>query len=114
MEGGPDAPLIVLHHTPTAPARCRQHWLVGLKAASAEAQPGTSWCAEAPEIFEQDRRAMESAQLAYTVDGGAFERSVEADAPTLFARRIVRIAAAGRWPQDRARLARRRSVLVRG
>jgi len=114
VEGGPGAPLIVLHHTPTTVGRCRQHWLVSLKAASADASAGISWSDELPEIFEQDRCVMESAQLAYAIEGGTFERSVKADAPTLMARRIVRMAAAGRWEQDRVRLSQRRRVLVRG
>ena len=63
--------------------------------------------------FGQDRRVMESAQRAYETEGGAFERSVEADAPTLAARRIVRWAAQGRWPAEKARMPARRTIAAR-
>ena len=63
--------------------------------------PGVKWTDREPEILAQDRRVMESAQRAYAAEGAAFEKSVEADAPTLLARRLIRMAVAGCWPQDR-------------
>jgi len=56
---------------------------------------------------------MESAQLNYAIEGDGFERSVEADAPTLLARRIVRLASIGGWPRDRDRLPAYRQVVAR-
>jgi phenylpropionate dioxygenase-like ring-hydroxylating dioxygenase large terminal subunit len=103
---------IVLHHTPTGPRRCRQDWLVSTPAEPGAA-PSVRWSDAPSVIFEQDRRVLESAQLAYDREGDAFERSVEADAPTLLVRRIIAAAAAGRWPQDRARMGKGRTVRVR-
>jgi hypothetical protein len=39
---------------------------------------------------------IESAQRAYDREGDAFEQSVEADATTLAARRVIRLASSGR------------------
>jgi nitrite reductase/ring-hydroxylating ferredoxin subunit len=115
---GPHGPLIVMHHVPTTAGRCRQHWLFSLPLSEAEkAGDGQThrvgWTDKEPEILVQDRRVMESAQLAYAAEGADFERSVEADAPTLLARRVIRMAVAGRWPADREQLSVRRQLVVR-
>jgi hypothetical protein len=54
---------------------------------------------------------LESCQLAFHRDGHAFEKSVEADAPTLRARRIY--ASEGRWTQGAGALTARRVLTVR-
>ena len=61
----------------------------------------------------QDRRIVESAQPWHDREGGAFERSVEADASTLLARKIVDLASRGEWETKRASLPQRRLVRVR-
>jgi chloramphenicol 3-O-phosphotransferase len=85
---------LVLHHVPTTQGRCRQHWLLRREG---DDMPGTPvWSDREPDILAQDRRLLETAQ--HTCDEGddAFERSVEADAPGLAARRLIRTAAAMR------------------
>jgi phenylpropionate dioxygenase-like ring-hydroxylating dioxygenase large terminal subunit len=111
--GGVGPFVVVVHHVPLAPGHCRQHWLLSQASASADAPHTVTWVDEEPEIFAQDRRVMESAQRAYETEGDAFERSVEADAPTLAARRIVRWAAQGRWPAEKARMPARRTIAAR-
>ena len=64
-------------------------------------------------ILKQDRRVMESAQLNYLAEGDDFERSVEADAPTLLARRVIRMARAGRWPAEKDTLKFREQLTIR-
>jgi len=56
---------------------------------------------------------MESGQASFDAEGHDFERSVEADAPTLLARRVYALACAGRWASDADRLPRRRVLNVR-
>jgi nitrite reductase/ring-hydroxylating ferredoxin subunit len=102
-------PLIVMHHTPTAPGRCRQHWLFSLNTASPEAPHSVTWTDQTHAIFEQDRVVMESAQQAYETEGGVFERSVEADSATLMARRLLSAARTGRPAPTQAS----RTVIVR-
>ncbi|MGH6878534.1 MAG: Rieske 2Fe-2S domain-containing protein [Rhizomicrobium sp.] len=88
---------IVLHHTPTRAQRCRQHWLVPLPNANDQPH-AVFWSDQEPEILKQDQLILEAAQLNYERESESFERSVEADAPTLAVRRVLRIAAQGRWP----------------
>jgi phenylpropionate dioxygenase-like ring-hydroxylating dioxygenase large terminal subunit len=113
FEGGPQGrSLIVMHMVPTGPGVCRQEWLVSTGPAAAEG-PTLTWAAEPHIIFEQDRRLMESAQTALEAEGHDFERSVEADAPTLLARRIYALACEGRWVAERDRLPSRRVLSIR-
>ena len=88
--GGGDAFRLVLHHVPTTPGHCVQHWLLQREPVAEPSAP--IWSDREPEILAQDRRVVESAQLAYAREGDAFEQSVEADATTLAARRILRLA----------------------
>jgi nitrite reductase/ring-hydroxylating ferredoxin subunit len=110
---GPQGPLIVMHHTPTTPGHCRQHWLFSTALADGAQTHRLRWTDKEPEILKQDRRVLESAQLAYQVEGADFERSVEADAPSLLARRVIRMARAGRWPADKDTLKFRQRLTVR-
>ena len=110
---GPQGPLIVMHHTPTTPGHCRQHWLFSTALAEGPQTHSLRWTHKEPEILRQDRRVLESAQLAYQAEGADFERSVEADAPTLLARRVIRMAAAGRWPADKDALKFRERLTIR-
>jgi nitrite reductase/ring-hydroxylating ferredoxin subunit len=94
-----DAPVpfrLLLMHTPLGPGRCRQHWLMATGAATPERPHAVQWVEQEPEILAQDRRVLQSAQLSYAAEGDAFEVSVEADAPGLLARRLLRLMAAGR------------------
>jgi len=98
---------LVLHHVPTVPGRCIQHWLLQ-RGPVVQAQPPI-WSANEPEILAQDRRVLESAQDAYAMEGDGFECSVEADATTLAARRLI--ACAARDPGSLAETKRKVVVL---
>jgi phenylpropionate dioxygenase-like ring-hydroxylating dioxygenase large terminal subunit len=104
---GGDAFRLVLHHVPTVPGRCIQHWL--LQRGPVETAQPPIWTSAEPEILAQDRAVLESAQRAYTLEGDAFEQSVEADATTLAARRLIALAAR---PDARAMPETRRVVSV--
>ena len=91
--GSGDAFRLVLHHVPTLPGRCRQHWLFQRERVAEPVPP--LWSDNEPEILAQDRRVLESAQANYAVEGDGFEHSVAADAPTLAARRVLALAASG-------------------
>ena len=98
---------LVLHHVPTVPGRCIQHWL--LQRGPVETPQPPLWSSTEPEILAQDRAVLESAQRAYALEGDAFEQSVEADATTLAARRLIALAAR---PDARAIPETRRVVTV--
>lgn len=88
FDGGPQGAVrIVMHMVPTGPATCRQEWLITTGPAEGAA-PTLAWSEQPQPIFEQDRVVLESAQRAFAAEGHGFERSVEADAPTLMARRL--------------------------
>lgn len=87
---------LLLMHTPTGPGRCRQHWLMAQGPVTPDTPHVVRWVEAEPEVLAQDRRVLESAQLAYAAEGDGFEVSVEADAPGLLARRLLRMMAAGR------------------
>lgn len=100
----------ILHFVPTGQNTCRHEWLfhgAGMHGI------GATWCDDEPEISVQDREIVESAQRSYEACGDAFEHSVEADAATLMLRRIVALAAEGRWEGERGQLRQRRVVPVR-
>lgn len=78
---------LVLHHVPTTPGRCRQHWL--LQRSPVQTPVAPTWSDNEPEILAQDRRILETAQRAYDTEGGRFEQSAEADAPGLAVRRLL-------------------------
>jgi nitrite reductase/ring-hydroxylating ferredoxin subunit len=107
--GSAGGSLIVLHMVPTGPHSCRQEWLFAAGPGSGEVE----WSDAAPVVLEQDRLVLEAAEPAYRETLGSFERSVEADAAPLMARRIVRLAAAGRWPGELRDTDARRVVSVR-
>ena len=106
--------LIVLHFVPTGPSVCRQEWLVSLLPLAVPHDGiRARWTDEEPKILAQDRALLESAQLSHDREGDGFERSVAADTSTILARRIVTLAAEGRWQNERATLPRRSVVTVR-
>jgi phenylpropionate dioxygenase-like ring-hydroxylating dioxygenase large terminal subunit len=112
FNGGPQGETwIVLHMVPTGPASCRQEWLISI--GPADGNPTLTWSDESQPILEQDRALMESAQRAFEAESHSFERSVEADAPTLLARRIYALACEGRWSDGAKRLPARRLLSVR-
>ncbi|MGI8840725.1 MAG: Rieske 2Fe-2S domain-containing protein [Caulobacteraceae bacterium] len=114
FNAGPQGPMrIVMHLVPTGAVTCRQEWMASTGPAEAGAAPAVAWTDEPQPIFEQDRLVLESVQRAVAREGHAFERSVEADAPTLLARRVYALACAGRWDADRDRLTERRVIRVR-
>ncbi|ETX08903.1 MAG: hypothetical protein ETSY2_02635 [Candidatus Entotheonella gemina] len=101
---------VILHFVPTGHRTCRHEWLyhgAGMRGV------GVTWSEAEPEVMAQDREIVESAQRSYDAYGDAFEHSVEADAATLMLRRIVALAAEGRWEGERGALRQRRVVPVR-
>jgi len=109
---GPQGPMrIVMHMVPLGAGESRQEWMVSTGPVAAGEAPKLQWTDEPNAIFEQDRLVLESAHLAIAREGHGFERSVEADAPTLLARRVYAAAAERRWPD--ARLRARRILKVR-
>lgn len=105
---------LVMHFVPTSPHSCRMEWL--LHHAGVE-HSGVRWSDDEGAIFSQDRLILEAVQRRLDSLGAAItppvERSVEADAGPLMLRRIVELAAAGRWPAMRTQLRRRRIVRMR-
>lgn len=102
-----DAFRLVLHHVPTVPGRCIQHWL--LQRGPVETAQPPIWSSAEPEILAQDRVVLESAQHAYAAEGDGFEQSVEADATTLAARRLIALAAR---PREHREAETKRTILV--
>jgi hypothetical protein len=108
----PQGPLqVVMHMVPLGPGACRQEWLVAIAPATPGEPPKVQWSDAPHPIFEQDRLVLESVQRAVALGGHGFERSVEADAPTLLARRVYAAVAQGRWPDPH--LTSRRLLKVR-
>lgn len=112
--GADQRTLIIMHFVPTGPNTCRLEWLNSIMPSSAPlAGVRARWSEEEPVILAQDRALLESAQRAYDREGGEFENSVGADTSTLLARRIIALAAQGRWPGAHTTLPYRRVVTVR-
>jgi hypothetical protein len=101
---------IILHFVPTGANTCRLEWLLHYAGLTG---PGVTWTEQEGEVFAQDRRILEGAQRWYDRGGETFEHSVEADAAPLLLRRIIELAAQGRWEAERATLRQRRVVPVR-
>jgi hypothetical protein len=53
------------------------------------------WKGRGGDVADEDQRVLELVQRNYDREGNAFERSVDADAPTLALRRIVHAAERG-------------------
>lgn len=107
---GSDDPLIVLRFVPVNPAACRLEWLA---RRTLPLGPRIRWSHRTPTVFAQDRKVLESAQEWYDRGDPNFERSVEADAASLLVRRVIALAAEGRWEASRRHLHQRRIVNVR-
>jgi phenylpropionate dioxygenase-like ring-hydroxylating dioxygenase large terminal subunit len=100
--------VVVMHFVPTGAATCRMEWLWREDKGN-----GVTWVDEEPKLITQDRVILESSQPWYDRSGDDFERSVEADHPTLLVRQVLRLAEAGQWESRRGSLARRRVIRVR-
>jgi len=102
--------VVVMYFVATGPSTCRVEWLVTRLLPLGRR---VRWSRGLPRILAQDRLVLESAQSWYDRAGGEFEVSVEADTATLAVRRIVALAANGRWPAERTSMPPRRVVDVR-
>jgi phenylpropionate dioxygenase-like ring-hydroxylating dioxygenase large terminal subunit len=101
---------VLLHIVPTGAATCRLEWLQRQK----NKHPGSvTWVDQETKLIEQDRLLLESAQPAYD-RGDDFERSVGADFVTVMVRKVMSLAAGGRWQSDRTQLPKRHLVSLRG
>ncbi len=94
---------IIQQYVPTGPSTCRMEYLLRLTDRGHR----TLGVGGEGAVPRQDREAVESVQAAQDRYGDEFERSVEADAPTLLLRRILALAEEGRWETEHARIARR-------
>lgn len=103
--------IVLMHFIPMGHNTCRLEWLITKVLPIRRAR--VSWSNKEPKIFAQDRRILESAQPWYDRESSDFECSVPADASTLLTRRIVALAAAGRWEEKRSLLPCRLVVNVR-
>jgi phenylpropionate dioxygenase-like ring-hydroxylating dioxygenase large terminal subunit len=102
--------VVVMHFVSTGRTTCRLEWLATRMMPFG---PRLRWTAWEPTIFAQDRRLLEGAQPHYERAGASFERSVAADTATLMVRRIVALAAEGRWNQGGESRPVRRLVRLR-
>lgn len=100
-----------LQFVPTGPESCRMEWLwtrklpLGRRVRQIRTEPL---------LFKQDRVIMEAAQPLYEGrDSAPWEHSVEADTTTLTLRRVVKLAAEGRWEAERRSLKPRVLVSAR-
>jgi nitrite reductase/ring-hydroxylating ferredoxin subunit len=100
--------VVIMHFVPTGPATCRLEWLWREPKGT-----GVTWVEDEPKLIAQDRAVLESSQPWYDREGDGFERSVEADLPTLLVRQVIALAEAGQWEHKRASLPRRRVISVR-
>ena len=98
---------ILLHCVQTSATTCRLEWMTGMNGPNQ-----IVWSGDEPKVLAQDR-IVETSQRWYEDDCAEFERSVEADYPTLLARKIVAMARRGEWFEKRGSLPRRRLVNVR-
>jgi hypothetical protein len=110
--GPADGASLYVHVTPQEPGRCRLHWLA--VDAGTRSNQELRWVGSESKIIEEDARALEATQKAYDAEGEDFERSVEADLPTLALRAIVRAAERGRWDAAKSLLPRRRLFRTTG
>ncbi len=95
--------IVIYHFVPTAENACRLEWLTSNPVPG----PKVLWRKREPKVPKQDRVLLESAE------SGDFERSVEGDASTLLARRIVALAREGLWEDKRDTLPQRRLFSAR-
>jgi phenylpropionate dioxygenase-like ring-hydroxylating dioxygenase large terminal subunit len=77
--------------TPLDDCSCRMDWLVA-DGTGREHSERIRWMGDQGDFGEEDRLVLETLQQTYAREGRDFERHVEADAPTLALRRIVRAA----------------------
>lgn len=99
-----DGHMLLLFIIPTGENTCRMEFLV------TQYQPRPEplvWLDEVPQILEEDREVLEVLQQTSDAED-AVERSVEADAVGLLARKIVALARSGRWQEARSAIEPRR------
>jgi phenylpropionate dioxygenase-like ring-hydroxylating dioxygenase large terminal subunit len=101
-----DGRTLLLFFVPTGPRTCRLEYLI---TQPNPAGPRLIWLDRPPEILEQDRLVLEVIQQTIDRDGDDFERSVEADAVGLMARKVLRLAEANEWETGRSALEPRRT-----
>ena len=83
--------------TPCDERSCRIDWLITNTAPGAEK---LMWVPHS-DFLQEDVNILEAVEKAYQTEGENFERSVEADIAPLMVRKIVKMAASGKW-QGRA------------
>jgi phenylpropionate dioxygenase-like ring-hydroxylating dioxygenase large terminal subunit len=97
--------------TPTGESECRVDWLITNPDPNA---PHVLWGGEGREIIGEDQIVLELIQKSYDLEGESFEKSVEADIPTLTLRKIVQLAEKEEWDPEKSLLPRRRVFSLMG
>jgi hypothetical protein len=92
---GPTKGYMYFWTTPLTDKTCRMDLL--LTNPTPEGVDRIFWTGEGREIIGEDQYVLDLVQKTYEVEGEAFERSVEADTPSLTMRRIIRAAEKGEW-----------------
>lgn len=90
---------------------CRMDWLITSPEPTGER---VRWTEGGREIIEEDQQILEAIQKTYEEEGCDFERSVEADLPTLTLRRILRAAGRGAGREGTSPAPTRRIVTLQG
>jgi phenylpropionate dioxygenase-like ring-hydroxylating dioxygenase large terminal subunit len=101
---------LYIHCVPTGTNTCRIEWMMRLPIPFG---PKVLWTPVNSPVFTQDKELLESSQQYYDQEGSGFERSVEADAAALTARRIVELAGNGGWRREAGAVPQRRVVHVK-
>jgi nitrite reductase/ring-hydroxylating ferredoxin subunit len=104
---GPLTFISVLHFVPLDAYRTRMEFAMRVNSKKRE----ILWTDDEGGINQQDR-IVESG-LQWYDDAESFERSVEADYPTLLIRQIYGLLAKGSWEEKREKLTKRRVIRVR-
>ena len=94
MPMGEGASYMFFFATPLTQDTCRMDWI--LTNFNPKSADGITWGGEGREIIEEDQMILEAIQDAYRTEGESFEKSVEADIPTLTLRRMMKLAEAGK------------------
>ena len=104
FSGGATAYFMIFHVTPIDDRNCRIDWLI----ASDSGSKGKAEFVPHSDFLQEDVDILEAIQLSYEAEDEDFERSCEADAAVLFLRKVVRLAAAGKWRGMQSDLPKRR------
>jgi hypothetical protein len=87
---------MVFFTTPIGENTCRMDWLIG-NWGFVKTDERVLWTGDGREIIGEDEFILTNVQQTYDTEGEDFEKSVEADIPTLTLRKIVKLAEKNEW-----------------